>query len=136
MSLAQSIGNYLGNLTGEIDIMRRSKPNLYRTFMQIVGTIISLIWINSIISHNVMNQTKPIDHNDLFMKRILSIPISIIIGWMIGFLAEMSVFAQLAQAKQNCLYKGFKPGTNQFNKCIDNVNFHLQNKNDILHRLN
>jgi len=136
MSLAQSVGNYLGNLTGEINIMRRSKPALYRTFMQIVGTIIALIWINSIISHNLSNNKKPINHTKLFMNRMLSIPISIVIGWMIGFLAEMSVYSQLAQAKQNCLYKGYNPGTRQYDQCLDNVNFHLQNKQDISLRFN
>ena len=139
MSLAQSLGNYFGNFYGELDIIRRSKPNIYRVFMQIVGTIICIIWINSIISHNTysdIKKNKKINHSELFIQRILSIPISIIIGWILGFIAELSVYAQLAQAKQNCLYKGFKEGTQQFDQCLDNVNFHLQNKNDILTRFN
>ena len=139
MSFAKSLGNYLGNISGEIDVIRRSQPSIYRNIMQVVGTLIVLVWINIIISTNVQNNIKknqPVYTGDVIMKRILSLPMAIIVGWLLGFLAEMSVHAQLAQAKQNCLYKGFKENTPQFQQCLDNVNFHLQNKNDLLHRLN
>ena len=139
MSLAKSLGNYLGNISGEIDVIRRSKPNIYRHLMQIVGTIIALVWINIIITNNIDNNLKKgqyIQRNDIIVKRLMSLPMAIVVGWLLGFLAEMAVHAQLAQARQNCLHKGLVEGTREFNQCIDNVNFHLQNKGDIINRLN
>ena len=53
MSFAKSLGNYLGNISGEIDVIRRSQPSIYRNIMQVVGTLIVLVWINIIISTNV-----------------------------------------------------------------------------------
>ena len=58
MSFAKSLGNYLGNISGEIDVIRRSQPSLYRNIMQVVGTLIVLVWINIIISTNVQNNIK------------------------------------------------------------------------------
>lgn len=139
MSLARSLGTFLGNISGEVDVIRRSKPNVYSGIMQIVGAIIALIWVNVLITTNSeqnLKQGHQINHMDILVKRIMSLPLAMIIGWILGFLAEMSVHAQLANARQNCLHKGFTENTKEFDYCIDNINFHMQNKNDLLSRLN
>jgi len=139
MSLAKSLGSFLGNISGEVDVIRRSKPNVYNGIMQIVGAVISLIWINVLITTNTQENVRKghqVNHMDVLMKRILSLPLALLIGWILGFLAEMSVHAQLANARQNCLHKGFVENTKEFDYCIDNINFHMQNKNDLLTRFN
>lgn len=139
MSLAKSLGDFLGNVSGEVDVIRRSKPNVYNGLMQVIGSVIALIWINILITTNSqknIQQGQPVNNMDVLIKRMLSLPLAIAVGWILGFLAEMSVHAQLAQARQNCLHKGFTENTQEFDYCIDNVNFHMQNKNDIIGRLN
>ena len=136
MNVAKEFGNYIGTSIGSFDLIRRSQPTVYRNIMQIISTIFALIFINTIISNNISNDKSkniPINHSQLLLKRLISIPMAIVVGWLIGFIAEMSVHAQLAQSRQNCLYKGFKPNTREFDLCVDNTNFHLQNKGDLIY---
>jgi hypothetical protein len=138
MSLAREFGNYIGSAVGVFNIVRRSKPIIYRNVMEIISTIFAIIFINIIISQNIQHDRKKnIQSNptDILVKRLMSIPIAIVIGWMIGFLAEMSVHSQLAQSRQNCLSRGLVENSREFNLCVDNTNFHLQNKGDLIHNL-
>ena len=53
MSFIQLIGRFIGEITGQIDIIRRGEPIVYRYLVQIVTTIISIIYINITITRNI-----------------------------------------------------------------------------------
>lgn len=132
MSFIQLIGRFIGEATGQIDIIRRGEPIVYRYLVQIFTTIISFIYINIIITRNINKYPNYYTKLDKLSNRLISFPISIVIGYIIGLVAEIKVWSQLEQSRQNCLYKGYIEGTDKFNLCIDDTNFHLQNKNDII----
>lgn len=132
MSFIQLIGRFIGEAIGQIDIIRRGEPIVYRHLVQIITTIISLIYINIIITRNVKKYPNQYTRLDILTNRFISFPISIVIGYIIGIIAEIKVWSQLEQSRQNCLYQGYKEGTDNFNWCVDETNFHLQSKNDII----
>lgn len=131
-NLIQIIGRFIGFHIGQIDIIRRGEPIAYRFLIQFVTTILSLIYINIIITRNAKKYHQYYSKLDILTNRFISIPISIIIGYLIGVIAEVKVWSQLEQSRQNCLYQGYKPEEEDFKWCIDEINFHLQNRNDIL----
>ena len=140
MNITKDIGESVGQSIGLFNIIRRSQPYVYRQIMTMISVIFVFIMINLIINHNIkknkIDKNNNINRNNIFTQRLMAIPFSIMIGSVIGFLAEVAVFAKLAEAKQNCRYRGFVDNTPQFEHCVDNVNFDLQNKNDILFQLN
>lgn len=132
MSLTQIVGRFIGEITGQIDIIRRGEPIVYRYFAQIVATVISIIYINITITRNVRKYPNYYTKLDILTNRFISVPISIVIGYVIGLIAEINVWSQLEQSRQNCLYQGYKEGDEDFKWCVDDINFDLQNRNDIL----
>ena len=132
MSFIQLIGRFIGEAIGQIDIIRRGEPIVYRHLVQIITTIISLIYINIVITRNIKKYPNQYTRLDILTNRFISFPISIVIGYIIGIIAEIKVWSQLEQSRQNCLYQGYKEGTDYFNWCVDETNFHLQSRNDII----
>ena len=135
MSFIQLIGRFIGEITGQIDIIRRGEPIVYRYLVQIVTTIISLIYINITITRNIRKYPNYYTNLDILTNRFISIPISIVIGYIIGIIAEIKVWSQLEQSRQNCLYQGYKESDEDFKWCVDETNFDLQTKNDIISRI-
>ena len=140
MNIARDVGESVGQVIGYFNIVRRSQPYEYRQIMTMIATIFIFILINLIINHNIKkNKLDPnnnINRNNIFAQRILAIPFALMMGAVIGFLAEVAVYAKLAEAKQHCRYNGFVDNTPQFEQCVDNTNFHLQNKRDMMASIN
>ena len=100
-----------------------------------VATIFVFILNNLIINYNIkknkIDLNDNIKRNNIFVKRLMAVPLSFIIGHIIGYVAEIGVFAKLAESKQTCRYRGYTDNTPQFNNCVDNVNHNLQIRDDL-----
>lgn len=135
MSFTRHIGEFVGQARGYFNIIGRSQPAEYRQIMSMFATIFVFILNNLIINYNIkknkIDLNNNININNIFAQRLMALPLSFIIGHIIGYVAEIGVFAKLAESKQTCRYRGYVDNTQPFEQCVENINHDLQIRDDL-----